>query len=85
MGLFFFVIGDNKLFEDEFLWDCIFKDDDVENDVQEEDEISIFNEFVICLLNLFGFLRIIIVQDILESLDLLEGLFLIKVEGVYQF
>lgn len=85
MGLFFFVIGDNNLFEDEFLLDCIFKDDDVENDVQEEDEISIFNEFVICLLNLFGFLRIIIVQDILESLDLLEGLFLIKVEGVYQF
>lgn len=85
MGLFLFVIGDNKLFEDEFLLDCIFKDDDDENDVQEEDEISIFNEFVICLLNLFGFLRIIIVQDILESLDLLEGLFLIKVEGVYQF
>lgn len=85
MGLFFFVIGDNKLFEDEFLLDCIFKDDDVENDVQEEDEISIFNEFVICLLNLFGFLKIIIVQDILESLDLLEGLLLIKVEGVYQF
>lgn len=33
MGLFFFVIGDNKLFEDEFLLDCIFKDDDDENNV----------------------------------------------------
>lgn len=85
MGLFLLVIGDNKLSEDEFLSDCTFKDDDVENDVQEEDETSILNESVICLLNSFGLPRTTIAQDILESLDSLEGSFLTKVEGVYQF
>lgn len=85
IGLFLLVVGDNTLSEDEFLSDCTFKDDDDENDVQEEDETSILNESVIHLLNSFGLPRTTVAQDIFKSLDSLEGSFLTKIEGVYQF
>lgn len=85
MGLFLLVVGDNTLSEDEFLSDCTFKDDDDENEIQDEDETSILNESVIHLLNSFGLPRTTVAQDILKSLDSLEGSFLTKIEGVYQF